>query len=88
MSQPKPAIVKTIEGLIPFSDPESTTFSDDCSAVWHPSGKHFYVATKTHEIASVSRDTWAKSGVLPSTDEISGVGPFLPYSEIMTYIRP
>lgn len=73
MSQPKPAIIKTIEGLIPFSDPESTSFADDCSAVWHPSGKHFYVATKTHEIASVSRDTWSKNGVFPSADEISGV---------------
>lgn len=73
MSNPKPTVLKTIEGLIPFADTESPSFSNDCSAVWHPSGKHFYVATKAHEIAVVSRDSWAKTGVLPSADEISGV---------------
>lgn len=64
-------LVKTIDGLVPYADPEASSFSNDCSAVWHPSGKVFFVATRTHEIVAVSRDTWAKSGTLPSSDEIS-----------------
>lgn len=73
MSQEKAALVKMIEGIIPFEDPESDGFANDCSAVWHPNGKHFYVATRAHEIATVSRDTWSKNGVIPSLNEISSV---------------
>ncbi|PVF93312.1 hypothetical protein CPB86DRAFT_768026 [Serendipita vermifera] len=67
-----PVIAKTIEGMIPYSDPEANNFSHDCSAIWHPNGKHFYIATRTHEIISISRDTWTKNGSFPSSDEISG----------------
>ncbi|KAG8835473.1 hypothetical protein FRC17_003040 [Serendipita sp. 399] len=71
MTQENPVLVKTIEGIIPFQDSESSGFPNDCSACWHPSGKYFFTATKTHEIAVVSRDTWTRSGSFPSADEIS-----------------
>jgi chromosome transmission fidelity protein 4 len=79
MTSEKPVVTKTLEGIIPFEDPDVAGFTNDCSAVWHPSGKQFYIATRTHEIISVSRDTWAKNGTFPSSDEISGVRLPLPF---------
>ncbi|KAG8783688.1 hypothetical protein FRC15_004714 [Serendipita sp. 397] len=71
MSPENPVLVKSIEGIIPFQDPDSSGFFNDCSACWHPSGKYFFSASKTHEIVVVSRDTWTKSSSFPSADEIS-----------------
>ncbi|OSD04053.1 hypothetical protein PYCCODRAFT_1408512 [Trametes coccinea BRFM310] len=63
---------KVIDGLLPvISDTESPEFGYDCSAIWHTSGQHFYIATRTHEIAVISRSDWTKSSTL-SDDACSG----------------
>ncbi|TFK20918.1 hypothetical protein FA15DRAFT_624697 [Coprinopsis marcescibilis] len=61
LSGDEPKLEKTIDGIVPVvKDHDSPEFSYDCSAVWHPSGQHFYIASKTHEIVVVSRSSWAK----------------------------
>ncbi|CDO76190.1 hypothetical protein BN946_scf185037.g13 [Trametes cinnabarina] len=63
---------KIIDGLLPvINDSDSPEFSYDCSAVWHTSGQHLYVATRTHDIAVISRSDWSKSWTL-SDDACSG----------------
>ncbi|KAI6125763.1 hypothetical protein EV401DRAFT_2055604 [Pisolithus croceorrhizus] len=72
ISGPEPRIEKTIDGVIPaVSDPESTDFMHDCSAVWHPSGGHFYVSSRTHDVVAISRPNWDK---LPSFSDSSITG--------------
>ncbi|KAF8627825.1 hypothetical protein AX15_004246 [Amanita polypyramis BW_CC] len=72
VSTDEPKIEATIEGVIPaVVDVESPEFDHDCSAVWHPSGQHFYTATSTHEIAVISRSTWSRTSSFSSKD-ISG----------------
>ncbi|KAF5326398.1 hypothetical protein D9611_000497 [Ephemerocybe angulata] len=52
---------KVIEGIIPVvKDESSNEFQYDCSAVWHTSGEHFYVASKGHEIVTISRSNWSR----------------------------
>ncbi|KAI6046131.1 hypothetical protein EDC04DRAFT_2865000 [Pisolithus marmoratus] len=65
-------IENAIEGVIPaVSDPESADFMHDCSAVWHPSGGHFYISSRTHDIVVISRPNWNK---LPSFSDSSITG--------------
>lgn len=64
--------MKIIEGLAPVADPDAPTFANDCSAVWHPSGKHFYIATATHDIIAVSSESWSKNAKF-SDEDLSGV---------------
>ncbi|KAH8083763.1 hypothetical protein BXZ70DRAFT_1073548 [Cristinia sonorae] len=72
MSGDEPKEEKVIEGVIPeVSDPESPEFSHDCSAIWHTSGLHFFVATKGHEIVTISRNTWTKASTY-SDDAATG----------------
>lgn len=69
ISGPEPRVEKTIDGVIPaVSDPESTDFMHDCSVVWHPSGGHFYVSSRTHDIVVISRPNWDR---LPSFSDSS-----------------
>ncbi|KAH9176634.1 WD40 repeat-like protein [Lactarius sanguifluus] len=57
-----PRQLKLIDGVIPtIKDKDSRDFAHDCSAVWHPSGQYFVVATRTHEIVTIARDSWTKS---------------------------
>ncbi|KAF9522661.1 hypothetical protein CPB83DRAFT_864133 [Crepidotus variabilis] len=61
ISEP-PRIEKTLDGIIPkVLDTDSSEFTYDCSVVWHTSGQHFFVATKGHEIITISRSDWSKS---------------------------
>lgn len=68
----EPKVVKTIEGLAPVADLDAPAFANDCSVVWHPSGKHFYIATATHDIIAVSSESWSKSAKF-SDEDLSGV---------------
>lgn len=68
----EPKAVKTIEGLAPVADPDAPAFANDCSVVWHPSGKHFYMATATHDIVAVSSESWSKNAKF-SDEDLSGV---------------
>lgn len=72
LNEEQATVLKTIDGIIPVVDSESPSFSNDCSAVWHPSGKQFYVATRTHEIVAISQENWTKIGTF-SDEELSGV---------------
>ncbi|KAI0674964.1 hypothetical protein C8Q78DRAFT_965239 [Trametes maxima] len=72
VSEDEPKQEKVIEGLLPVvSDTEAAEFGYDCSAVWHTSGQYFFVATRTHEIATISRTDWSKSSTL-SDDACTG----------------
>ncbi|KAI8993813.1 hypothetical protein BD414DRAFT_480518 [Trametes punicea] len=65
VSGSEPKQEKVIEGVLPvITDTEAPEFGYDCSAVWHPSGQYFFVATRTHEIATISRSDWSKSSTL------------------------
>ncbi|KZO99403.1 WD40 repeat-like protein [Calocera viscosa TUFC12733] len=46
--------------IAPAVDNESSTAICEITAVWHPSGKYFVIATKTNEITVYMRDTWSK----------------------------
>ena len=49
MTQSPPKKEKVLDGIIPVAkDDKADEFSYDCSVVWHPSGHHFYVASKGH----------------------------------------
>ncbi|KAF8160621.1 hypothetical protein B0H34DRAFT_344214 [Crassisporium funariophilum] len=72
MAPDQPVIEKTLEGIIPVViDSKSSEFTHDCSVVWHTSGDHFYVATKGHEIISISRKDWTKQSTF-SEKNVSG----------------
>ncbi|EJD03058.1 WD40 repeat-like protein [Fomitiporia mediterranea MF3/22] len=69
LSEDEPKIEKTLEGIIPaVNDNESAEFGHECAAVWHPSGMYFVVATKAHEIITVSRSTWSKISSFTNED--------------------
>ncbi|KAK2467874.1 hypothetical protein APHAL10511_000169 [Amanita phalloides] len=69
VSADEPKIEATMEGVIPaLADIESPDIDHDCSAMWHPSGQYFYVATRTHEIAVISRSSWSKTSTLSSKE--------------------
>lgn len=59
-----PSCLKTVEGLAGVGKLEDEL---PCVVAWHPKGDYFVVPSRTHEIAIVDRDKWAKSGTF-STD--------------------
>ncbi|KAF5376224.1 hypothetical protein D9615_008542 [Tricholomella constricta] len=72
MSTLQPEIETIIEGIIPaIGDTSSHEYAHDCSAVWHTSGQYFYVASRAHEIVTVSRSDWTKTSTF-SDKEVSG----------------
>ncbi|EIN11865.1 hypothetical protein PUNSTDRAFT_63079 [Punctularia strigosozonata HHB-11173 SS5] len=69
-----PSILHKIDGIIPkVVDTESPEFMHDCSAVWHPSGSSFFVASRTHDVVQISKDGWNKTATF--TDE-NGFGAY------------
>lgn len=77
---------KILEGIIPaVSNPDSDDFSHDCSAVWHTSGQYFFVATRAHEIVTISRSDWSKSSTY-SDDASSGAITALALSKNGVYL--
>ncbi|KAM6502156.1 hypothetical protein JOM56_002133 [Amanita muscaria] len=67
-------IEATMESVIPaVADIESPEFNHDCSVVWHSSGQQFFVATRTHEIAVISRSTWSKTSTIPSKEALGPI---------------
>ncbi|KAF9462340.1 hypothetical protein BDZ94DRAFT_1322712 [Collybia nuda] len=79
-------IESTLEGIIPaVSDAESPEFAHDCSVVWDPSGLHFYVSTRAHEIVVVSRANWSRIGTFSDKD-VSGAITALALSPNGTYL--
>ncbi|KAF8902638.1 hypothetical protein CPB85DRAFT_1564580 [Mucidula mucida] len=66
-----PHIVKKMDGIIPaVKDSQSPQFMQDCSVVWHPSGEHFFVITKSHEVITVSRSSWSKTSTFSDTQAV------------------
>ncbi|KAI9509164.1 hypothetical protein F5148DRAFT_1275403 [Russula earlei] len=73
VSENEPKQVKLIEGIIPsVKDKDSRDFAHDCSVVWHPSGQYFVVGSRTHDIITITRDSWTKSSTFSSS---SSTGP-------------
>ncbi|TBU37864.1 hypothetical protein BD309DRAFT_973062 [Dichomitus squalens] len=86
VSGSEPKEEKVIDGIIPaVADSESPEFGHDCSAVWHTSGQYFFVATRTHEIVTISRSDWTKSSTL-SDDACSGAITALALSKNGVYL--
>ncbi|KAJ6586903.1 hypothetical protein DFH09DRAFT_910436 [Mycena vulgaris] len=50
----------SIEGIIPTVPAGSSDLLHDCSAVWHPSGDYFFVASRAHDIVTIRRSDWKK----------------------------
>lgn len=59
-----PSCLKTVDGLAGAGKLEDEL---PCAVAWHPKGDYFVVPSRTHEIAIVDRDKWAKTGTF-STD--------------------
>ncbi|TFK74051.1 hypothetical protein BDN72DRAFT_122595 [Pluteus cervinus] len=69
-----PKIEATVSNIIPeVRDTQSSDFMHDCSVIWHPSGQHFYVASRGHDIAIISKGTWSKTGSLSDRDTVGAV---------------
>ncbi|PFH52093.1 hypothetical protein AMATHDRAFT_2572 [Amanita thiersii Skay4041] len=69
VSSEEPVIIATIEGIIPsVADTESPEFDHDCSAVWHPGGQQFFVASRSHEIVTISQSNWSKASTFTNKD--------------------
>ncbi|PIL34239.1 hypothetical protein GSI_03950 [Ganoderma sinense ZZ0214-1] len=86
VSGSEPKEEKVIDGVIPaVADSESAEFGHDCSALWHTSGQYFFVATRTHEIITISRSDWTKSTTL-SDDACSGTITALALSKNGVYL--
>ncbi|KAH9484953.1 Minichromosome loss protein 1 [Psilocybe cubensis] len=74
MSSDKPKLEKIIEGIIPVvKDTDSPEFMHDVSVIWHTSGEYFFVATKGHEIVSISRSDWTKTATFSDSNAIGTV---------------
>ncbi|KAG8966448.1 hypothetical protein FRC03_011986 [Tulasnella sp. 419] len=74
MSEPDPAILQEIDGLLPvISDPTAEECLHDATAVWHPNGKYFVVATKSHDIVGVSSTDWKKVFTFPGNEHSSHI---------------
>ncbi|RDB16923.1 Minichromosome loss protein 1 [Hypsizygus marmoreus] len=86
VSGEEPKIETTIEGIIPaIGDAETPEYAHDCSAVWHTSGQYFYVASRSHEIMTVSRSDWSKSSNFSDKD-VSGMVTALAISANGVYL--
>ncbi|THH15042.1 hypothetical protein EW146_g5378 [Bondarzewia mesenterica] len=86
VTEEEPKEIQVIEGVIPVvKDSKSPDFAHDCSAVWHPSGQYFVVATRAHELATFQSDTWAKSSMF-SDEAITGMTTALALSPNGVYL--
>ncbi|KAH9946996.1 hypothetical protein B0H21DRAFT_741281 [Amylocystis lapponica] len=86
VSDSEPKEEKVIEGMIPaVANTESPEWVHDCSAVWHTSGQYFFVATRAHEIVTISRNDWSKSATF-SDDASSGAITALAMSKNGVYL--
>ncbi|KAF4598005.1 hypothetical protein EYR38_006399 [Pleurotus pulmonarius] len=74
VTEPTAKMVKTVEGIIPtVIDSAAPEFLHDCSVVWHPSGQYLFVASRNHEIVTISRSNWSKSATYDDKDVTGAV---------------
>ncbi|VDC03593.1 unnamed protein product [Peniophora sp. CBMAI 1063] len=86
VTQEVPRRVHSLEGVIPaVKDSKKEEFLHDCSAVWHPTGQYFVLASRTHDIVSISRDTWAEVGKY-SDPSVTGAITALAFSPNGAYL--
>ncbi|KAJ7072346.1 hypothetical protein C8F01DRAFT_1205930 [Mycena amicta] len=50
--------IAEIEIIPTILDTKSPEYLYDCSAVWHPSGDYFFVASRSRDVVSVRRSDW------------------------------
>lgn len=62
-----PECIRTIDGIIPSSDPEADT---NVPVVWHPSGAYFAAAGRTNDIAIVTKDGWVKTRAIAAESPV------------------
>ncbi|KZT43647.1 WD40 repeat-like protein [Sistotremastrum suecicum HHB10207 ss-3] len=66
--------ITKIEGLIsPVTDTSAPEFDYDCSALWDPLGESFFLASKSHDVVSISKNGWAKVGAFSDTENPEAV---------------
>ncbi|KAF8588697.1 hypothetical protein K439DRAFT_1651834 [Ramaria rubella] len=81
----EPKRIETITGVIPAVESESLDYVHDCSAAWHPSGKYFVVASRAHELVTISREHWKRDFTF-SDDSVTGAVTALALSPNGTYL--
>ncbi|KAJ7262195.1 hypothetical protein B0H12DRAFT_1321837 [Mycena haematopus] len=60
---------EVIQNIIPtVKDTTLPDFLHDCSAVWHPSGDYFFVASRSRDIARIQRSDWKKDATFFDRD--------------------
>ncbi|KAF7361915.1 Chromosome segregation protein [Mycena venus] len=73
LSGDEPAQEAIISDIITsVKDTTQPSFHHDCSAIWHPSGEYFFVATRTHDIAQIQRSNWKKDATFIDHDVAAG----------------
>ncbi|KAK7057212.1 chromosome segregation protein [Favolaschia claudopus] len=63
-----PTVINLPKRLAEKSPNSSFDFLYDCSAVWHPSGKQFYLASRARDIACISQSTWTRDSTIVDRD--------------------
>ncbi|KAJ7462267.1 hypothetical protein B0H11DRAFT_2285618 [Mycena galericulata] len=57
-----------IQNIIPTVKTDSPDFAHDCSAIWHPSGDYFFVASRSRDIVTIQRSDWRKDQTFFNSD--------------------
>ncbi|KAJ7218083.1 hypothetical protein GGX14DRAFT_495522 [Mycena pura] len=61
VSKDPPTQEADIQGFIPtIKNSDAEEYLHDCSAVWHPSGEYFFVASRARDIVTIQRSNWKK----------------------------
>ncbi|KAA1471682.1 WD40 repeat-like protein [Dentipellis sp. KUC8613] len=86
VSGDEPKEIRVIQGVIPaIKNPKAVEFFHDCSAIWHPSGEYFVVASRSHDVVAISKDTWEKSFAF-TDDSVNGMTTALSLSANGNYL--
>ncbi|KAN0061223.1 DNA polymerase alpha accessory factor Mcl1 [Thecaphora frezii] len=64
LGSPEPNCIKVIDGILPAARPESEVA---CLACWHPSGNHFVIPSKAHELVIMNSHAQSPSWIRSSS---------------------
>ncbi|KAJ6499321.1 hypothetical protein C8R45DRAFT_1211105 [Mycena sanguinolenta] len=70
-NEPKPEVIPNIIPTV--KDTTLSEFFHDCSAVWHPSGDYFFVASRSRDFVRIKRSDWKKAESFFDRDNLGAV---------------